>query len=241
MKKKIIVVVLSLVLVLTLAACGGKVDEPTDGKKVEETGAGNKVDETSETKKSDETAEAKKAVDTYFKGVVENDPDIIASVADKTTLTELEESQKQLDEINKQNPAAGNDGTGDEEKQNIVQKLYEKLEYSYVSGEVEDGAETAELVYNVKTPSFSEYVSKVVELSMSGQEFTEDAVDLDKISVLDKEIKLNLVKEDGKWKITNVPETSMAIMGLDELANPAGIEETDLPQEEGVPGIKFGD
>lgn len=253
MKKKTLLILLSLILVLGLAACGGTTSETEEPKKAEdEASQGTNIEETNEAKKeeetpevtetnepekvqedegflgifkSDETDKAKKVADTLFDGIKRNEENAFLKVADKETKATIEEEQKRGD--------VGQIELEPEEKvkQDLFTSLLNRIEYTYLSGEVAEGADTVDLIYNINGPMFNEYLNKITQLTMEEVEITKDSVDVNAIPMKEKEVTVNMVKEDGDWKVKD--PTGVYLQILDILPT----VDTDIEDESVSPDV----
>lgn len=195
MKKKILLIVMSLTLVLGLAACGGTASE---------------------------TDKAKKVADKLFEGIKNNEPNALVDVADKETKAAIEDAQK------KQEEQTTDVDPEIKVKQDLVTKLFNRQEHTYISGEVAEGADSAELHYKVNSPVYTEYVNQIIKLSTAGTEITRDSIDVNAIPMKERDITVNMVKEDGEWKVKDPTSISTKILGLFDIpeAEPTGSDVT---------------
>jgi len=231
MKKKLLLPVLAILSVLMLVACGGK------------SGPEQTIDNFMKDYKDLKLQELEKYVDEGVSGEVDETID----------LEELSEAD--FSKVEKFDDLKAN-----------FKKLTKEVKYD-VTNVKEDGATaTADITFTYAdaseplTSSFGELIGQIFGLAFSGQEMTEEEMELKTMEIMvdvfsdsldgyeatTKEVqgKIELVEKEGEWIITDIDEEIMnaltfgLIKGLDDF-DPFGMgSSTDLEFEEN-PELEF--
>lgn len=108
------------------------------------------------------------------------------------------------------------------ETEKAVKELFSDISYTYKSGTIEEGATSGTLNYEIKARDLTSLVSTMIIEAMSGKTQEEIIKGIDKNSLPFKshDVAIDVVKEDGEWKIKSPDIIVFKYMGFDQ--NPFG-------------------
>lgn len=172
MKKRIAVILLAFVMVLSLAACGGN-------------------------KPKTDTDMAKAAIEGFYGAIKDFKISDLKEYVSKDLAGEMTEEAL---------------GSGDEVE--IMKVIFSKVTAVYKSGEIEKDATSGKLTYTLGVLDMKSLMGQLMELALSGSaEPDMTKINWDKVDVVEKDVEIEVKKEDDKWIIAN-PETAIInIMG----------------------------
>lgn len=107
-------------------------------------------------------------------------------------------------------------GAGDDVE--MMKIIFSKVTVAYKSGEIKKDATSGKLTYTLGTIDLKNIVPQLMELVLEGSEESDmTKIDWDKAEIVEKDIEIEVKKEEDKWIIAD-PETAfMRLINTDGL------------------------
>lgn len=113
------------------------------------------------------------------------------------------------------------DSIEDENAKRLFKSFLSSTKYNYDSGKVEKDANQAKLSYKVKIKDFTDVFMQMVKASMMGGTPEEAIKNIDIKAIKDRDItvEINLLKEDGQWRVSEPENVMLELLNMKQFSN----------------------
>lgn len=138
---------------------------------------------------------------------------------DMTKANEFVAKSKKLDE------GQVKDSLEDEQANRLFKSFLSSTKYSFEAGKVEKDADKVSLSYKVKIKDFTDVFMQMVKASMMGGSPEEVIKNIDLKSIKDRDtsVAINMIKEDGQWRVANPEDVMLELLNLKQFSNLFGM------------------